>query len=140
MENQMVYVMLGEKVTLDISGYDTLVKYSVDPQNKSADEKITEFEKAGNLYTIFQNTTDGNVDIKLMDDNNKVLISFNTKEIFDRFYNYHMMKDQISVDEASFTKENDEAKIKLVVQNLNIEKMNNPPYYQAEVFILVDIK
>ena len=135
-----VYVMLGEKETLNISRYDTLVKYSLDPQNKSADEKITELEQAGKQYTLVQKTTNGKVDIKIIGENNEELISFKTQEIFDRFYNDHSMKDQITVEDATLTKENDQAKIAFVVQHLNIEKMNTPPYYYAELYILVDIK
>lgn len=140
MTNDSIYVSLGEKEALDISQYDTLVKYSVDPQNKSADEKITELTHAGKQYTLTQKTIDGKVVLKIIGENNEELINFNTKEIFDHFYNYNIMKDQISVKQATFTKENDQAKIELVVQNLNIEKMSNPPYYFAELFILVDIK
>ena len=132
--------MLGEKATLDISQYDTLVKYSLDIQNKSADGKIAEIEQAGKHYTLVQKTTEGKVDIKIIGENNEELISFRTQEIFDHFYNHNTMKDQISVEEATFTKENDQAKMAFVVQHLNIEKMNNPPYYYAELYILVDIK
>ncbi len=140
MENQSVYVMLGEKAMLNISQYDTLVKYSLDIQNKSADGKIAEIEQAGKHYTLVQKTTDDKVDIKIIGENNEELINFSTQEIFDRFYNYNTMKDQISVEEATFTKENDKAKMAFVVQHLNIEKMNNPPYYNAELYILFNIK
>lgn len=140
MENQSVYVMLGEKEALNISQYDTLVKYSLDPQNKSADEKITELKQAGKQYTLVQKTTNGIVDLKIIGENNEELISFKTEEIFDHFYNHNGMKDQISIEEATFTKENHQAKMAFVVQNLNIEKMNTPPYYFAELYILIDIK
>ena len=140
MENQSVYVMLGEKAMLDISQYDNLVKYSLDIQNKSADGTIAEIEQAGKHYTLVQKTTEDKVDIKIIGENNEELISFRTQEIFDHFYNHNTMKDQISVEEATFTKENDQAKIAFVVQHLNIEKMNNPPYYYAELYILIDIK
>ena len=140
MENQSVYVMLGEKAMLDISQYDNLVKYSLDIQNKSADGKIAEIEQAGKHYTLVQKTTEDKVDIKIIGENNEELISFRTQEIFDHFYNHNMMKDQISVEEATFTNENDKAKIAFVVQHLNIEKMNTPPYYYAELYILIDIK
>ena len=140
MENQSVYVMLGEKAMLDISQYDNLVKYSLDIQNKSADGTIAEIEQAGKHYTLVQKTTEDKVDIKIIGENNEELISFRTQEIFDHFYNHNTMKDQISVEEATFTKENDKAKIAFVVQHLNIEKMNNPPYYYAELYILIDIK
>ena len=75
-----------------------------------------------------------------MDENNKELMNYNTQEIFDRFYNHSSMKDQISIDEATFSKDNDYANMKFVVQNLNIEKMNKPVYYSAELYIFVEIK
>ena len=57
-----------------------------------------------------------------MGENNQELIRFSTREIFDKFYNYNASKGLISAEEATFSKENDLAKITIVVQNLNIEK------------------
>ena len=49
------------------------------------------------------------------------------------------MKGLISVEEATFTKENDRAKMTIVVQNLGIEKTNEQ-YNNALLFVFVQIK
>ena len=143
MENQTVYVVLDNKETMDISQYDTFSKFTLDVQNNNennANGKIADIEKSGKRYSLVQKNKDGNVDIILMGENNKELLSFRTQEIFDRFYNHNMKKELISVDEATFSKENEHAKLTFVVQNVNIEKLNNPPYYYADLYIFVDIK
>jgi len=71
--------------------------------------------------------------------NDRKLISFNTQEIFDRFSNYQSTKGQMSVKEATFTKENDQAKITIVVQSLGIDKQSKQNN-NASVFVFVQIK
>lgn len=143
LDHQTVYVILDNHATMDISQYDSFARFNLDIQNNdesNADNKIADIEKSGKRYSLVQKTTDSHVDIKLIGENNKELISFGTQEIYDRFYNYNKMKEFISAEEATFLKENSDAKMKIVVQQLNIDKMNNPPYYYAELYIFVDIK
>lgn len=142
MENQSVYVSLDNQspMTFDISQYNAFVKYTLDLQNMSIDNKIADIEKLGKHYSLVHKATDGKLDIKLMEDNHKELISFNTQEVFDHFKNRNTRKEVISVKEATFSKENEHAKMTVVVQNLNIEKVNNPPSYYAELYIFVEIK
>lgn len=73
-----------------------------------------------------------------MAENNKELIRFNTQEIFDKYDNYHATKETIPADEATFTKENDGAKITIVVQNVSIEKQYNQN--NAGIYVFIQIK
>lgn len=142
MKNQSVYVMLDTQLpmTIDISPYDTFVKFTLDLQNNNKDEKIADFEKSGKHYTLVQKTTAGKVDIHVLGENNEELISFPTQEIFDHFYNRITTKEQISVKEATFSKENSHAKLAFIVQNANIDKSQQPPYYYADLYMFVEIK
>ena len=74
-----------------------------------------------------------------MGENDEELIRFKTQEIYDKFYNYNSIKGLISVDEATFTKENDRAKMTIVVQNVGIEKPNEQNN-NALLFVFVQIK
>ena len=59
MENPSVYVMLNNQspMSIDISQYDTFIKYSLDLQNERTDNTIATFEKAGKQYTLIEETT-----------------------------------------------------------------------------------
>ncbi len=69
----------------------------------------------------------------------RTLISFKAQEIFNKFSNYNTTKGQLSAQEATFTKENDRAKITIVVQNLSIEKQDKP-FHNAQIFVFIQIK
>jgi len=106
--------------------------------DKQHNQKICVIEKDGKTYTLLKDFNKNRIDIKLKGENASDLFTFNTKEIYDKFYNYKAMKEQISVDEATFTKENDLVKLTIVVQNLNIDKQNDQ--YDALLLVFVQIK
>ena len=93
--------------------------------DQSRDEKIFDIEKEGKKYTLLRDFKEDQIDFKLMGENEQELIRFKTQEIYDKFYNYNSIKGLISVEEATFTKENDRAKMTIVVQNVGIEKQMN---------------
>ncbi|WP_413299552.1 DUF4153 domain-containing protein [Bacillus sp. 1P10SD] len=136
--NQPVYVNLDSSAPIPITGYDTFIQTDINIYDKQQNQKICVIKKDGKTYTLLKDFNKDRVDIKLKGENASDLFTFNTKEIYDKFYNYKAMKEQISVDEATFTKENDLVKITVVVQNLNIDKQNNQ--YDAFLFVFVQIK
>jgi hypothetical protein len=50
------------------------------------------------------------------------------------------VKDMITLEEATFTEENENAAMTVVVQTLNMEKSSPVGYFDANVYILVKIK
>jgi hypothetical protein len=136
--NQPVYVSLDQSAPIPITGYDLFIQTDINMYDKQHNQKICVISKDGKTYTLLKDSNKDRVDIKLKGENKSDLITFNTKEIYDKFYNYKAMKEQISVEEATFTKENDLVKITIVVQNLNIDKQNNQ--YDAFLLVFVQIK
>ncbi|MDR6123415.1 hypothetical protein QFZ87_003012 [Bacillus sp. SLBN-46] len=136
--NQPVYVSLDQSAPIPITGYDLFIPTEINMYDKQHNQKICVISKDGKTYTLLKDFNKDRVDIKLKGENESDLFTFNTKEIYDKFYNYKAMKEQISVDEATFTKENDLVKITVVVQNLNIDKQNDQ--YDAFLFVFVQIK
>lgn len=138
--NQSVYLGLEQKMPIDITGYDSFVYFNVHIPDNNVTEKICDIVKSDKNYTLAKNTTKDQCDVFLTGENNKELIRLSTKEIFDKFYNYSSGKGLISVEEATFSEENNSAKITIVVQNLNIEKSPNREFYGADVYAFVKIK
>jgi len=135
---QPVYVNLDQSAPIPITGYDTFIQTDINMYDKQHNQKICVIEKDGKTYTLLKDFNKNRIDIKLKGENASDLFTFNTKEIYDKFYNYKAMKEQISVDEATFTKENDLVKLTIVVQNLNIDKQNDQ--YDALLLVFVQIK
>ena len=138
--NQGVYLGIEQQTQIDITGYDNFVYFHVNIPDSNTNDKIWDIVKSGKNYTLTKNTTQDQCDIYLMGENKKELIRFSTREIFDKFYDYNTSKGLISVEQASFSNENDLAKITFVVQNLNIDKTPNQVYYGADIYAFVKIK
>ncbi|WP_160725475.1 DUF4153 domain-containing protein [Bacillus sp. USDA818B3_A] len=136
--NDGVYLMTEPGTTINIAGYDRFIQMELFKSDRNGEEQISEFKEAGKVYTLLKVTKGNEVDLKLMAENSRELISFPTQEIFDKFYNYTGTKETITTSEATFTKENDRAKMTIVVQNVSIEKEYNQN--NAGIYIFVQIK
>lgn len=135
---QPVYVNLNPSSPITITGYDTFVQTDINMYDKQHNQTICTIKKDGESYTLVKDFNKNRVDIKIKGEHGQDLLTFNTEELFDKFYNYQGVKEQISADEATFTKENDLVKLTIVVQNLSIEKENE--HQDAFIFVFVQIK
>lgn len=139
--NQPVFLSLEQSAPINIKGYDTFVQIDFYMNDKNKDESICEIEKDGKKYNLLRDNNKDQIILRLVGENEQELISFKTQEIYDKFYNYNsQMKGVITAEEATFTKENNRAKMAIVVQNVNIEKFNDQQYNNALVFVFVEIK
>ena len=130
--NQSVYLVLSSPLQLISQGMIPLFKRIFICLTKIEMKTIFDIEKDGKKYTLLRDFKEDQIDLTLMGENEQELIRFKTQEIYDKFYNYNSMKGLMSVEEATFTKENDNAKMTIVVQNLGIDKTNekyNNAYY-----------
>jgi hypothetical protein len=137
---QSVYLSLEQSAPITITGYDIFVQTDIYLSGQNKTEKIFDIEKQGKTYSLLRDYKEDQIDLKLMGENNQELISFETQEIYDKFYNYSSMKGLISPEEATFTKENDRAKITIVVQNVGIDKSMGQNNNNAQLFVFVQIK
>lgn len=141
-KNQYVNVNLPQGTLIDIAGYDYMVFTNIYKSDKDVIDEVMigEIDKSGKIYTLTKNISKDQNDIKLVDENKQEILSFSMKEIFDKFENFHTDNGMISADEATFTIENDQATIALVIQNLNMDNKVDKEYYGADFYVLVKIK
>jgi hypothetical protein len=137
--DQGVYLSIEQSTPITITGYDTFIQTDIYQSDQNRDDKTFEIEKGGKKYTLLKDFNEGQMDLTLMGENNRKLISFQTQKIYDKFYNYHSTEGILSTEEATFTKENDTAKITIVVQNIGIDK-SNEQYNNGLLFVFVQIK
>jgi hypothetical protein len=140
--NQSVYVSIEQQVPINISGYDTFIYSNIYfPRDKEDEnEKITDVVISGKNYTLKKNITQDQGNISLVGDHNEELISFKTREIFDEFLDFHSGKGLITVEEATFSKENERVKMTIVLQNLSLDKTSEETYYGADFYIFIQVK
>ena len=141
-ETKYVYIRLDDKAMLDIAGYEVLAETTVMlSRNHENYEVIGNINKAGKSFTLKKATTLEDCIISLFEGDDQELLSFSTKEIFEEFNERDSgAKESISIEEATFSKENEHAVITVVIKNMNFEVSPDRAYYAADVFILVKIK
>lgn len=137
--NQSINVFLISSNPIDIAEYDVFVHASIN-SDENIETKICDIEKLGNNYVLKKEKVGDIYDIILMDEDNREMVRFNTDEIFTKYRNYTVGKGELSNEEATFSTENNEAKLTVVVQNFNSNISSNQTYYYADVYILVQIK
>ncbi|NLE25546.1 MAG: DUF4153 domain-containing protein [Clostridiaceae bacterium] len=141
-ESKFVYLRLIDQAMLDIEGYEVLAETAVSiSRNIENDEVIGTINKAGKSFALKKVTVSEDCIISLFEGNEQELLSFSTKEIFEKFNDSDSsVKDTISLEEATFTKENKNASITVVIKTLNMETSPDNLYYNADILILLKIK
>lgn len=138
-ENRYSNVFLDSSIPIDIAGYDFLTNQYINfDENMTAE--ICHIEKSGNNYMLERQKAGETYDIVLLDDNKQEMIRFHTNEIFSKYQSYTADKSELAIKEATFSTENDQAKLTVVVQNANINVSINQTYYNADLYILVQFK
>lgn len=137
---EYIYVSLPHPTAIPIDGYDTLLQFDISMNQEGSKEEVTRFEKAGQSYTLVKVKTEERVKIQLLDEQNKEIIMFSSEEIYNRFFDSPSSKEFLSVEEATFTTENEKATLTIIVQSADIQKGPNYPHKGAIVFALIQIK
>lgn len=137
-----IYLVLDQQLPVDISGYDSLVNVNlnISVNNGKTTEKLCDLEKGGIKYTLNRKTEGKRTDIVLYEGENKTIISFDMAEMFKGLSGYSSGKGSITPAEATFIKENQAARLKLIVKNANIEKRQDGVSMFAELYVLVSVK
>ncbi|WML39467.1 DUF4153 domain-containing protein [Neobacillus sp. OS1-2] len=120
--NPSIYLNLAQETPITITGYDTFATIEINMAEKNREGKIFDIKKQGKTYSLLKDMQQDQWVLTLEGANNQALITFHTQKIFDKFYDYQPTAGQLSAEEATFTEENDRAKITIVVQNVGIEK------------------
>jgi hypothetical protein len=135
---EVLRLYLTERTPIDISGYDLFVETDLQRDGYGDPLKTAPLGEGG--YTIEQDNKDGIGDIIVRDKEQNELIRYSISEIFDSFIDRDSKYDEISLDEAGFSAENDKAVLYIVVQSLNYEVWENGGYQGIHAYIMVKIK
>lgn len=138
--DQYVFVSMKQPSPINITGNDFFIQLDVYSDQKVINgEEQYEIEKDGKKYLLLKEKNKDQVHIKLLDENKKEILVFKTEEIFDKFSDVKGEKF-ITAEEATFTKENGQAKISYILLNMDIQKQSSPPMKNAIGYVLIQIK
>lgn len=127
-----VYSNLNDQQAIDISGYDQMLMNYVEA---NMSDKTTVLEYNNQRYELRTTANEEAFRFSLVDDSGNILVTFDGIEMFTDLSNNDNHRE-ISVADATYTAESDQAKITLVIQNLDYYD----DHYYANFFTLIDIK
>ena len=138
-KNRYINVFMDSSIPIDIAGYDILTHTYMN-SDENADTRICEIEKSGKKYMLERQKAGETYDIILRDSNNQEMIRFHADEIFSKYQSYAADKSAMGIKEATFSTENNQVRLTVVVQDANINVSFNQTYYYADLYILVQFK
>ncbi|MGM0524389.1 MAG: hypothetical protein ACQER2_10145, partial [Bacillota bacterium] len=127
-----VYVDLNNQQAINISGYDHILMNDVEA---TMADKTTTLEHNNQRYELRTTANEETFRFSLVDDSGNALVTFDGMDMFTDLSDNENHRE-ISVDDATYTAESDQAKITLIIQNLNYYD----DHYYANFFTLIDIK
>jgi hypothetical protein len=127
-----VYVDLNDQQTINISGYDHILMNYVEA---TMADKTTTLEYNNQRYELQTTANEETFRFSLVDDSGNVLVTFDGSKMFTDLSDNENHRE-ISVDDATYTAESDQAKVTLIIQNLDYYN----DHYYANFFTLIDIK
>ena len=141
-QNSGIYLH-REPGPIPITGYDSMLHTNLYFQG--AGGEIGSFEKDGKAYRILdQMLSDGRHHIVLFGEENRELLSFDTEAILSRAMSSGEGKEIMRLPDASFTQENDLARITFVTENIYIGNYTGSTGKEKqadiEAYILIEIK
>lgn len=131
-----IHLWLNAAEPLHIGGYDYLLETYVFTGDDS--EESFAIRDGGKTYQLKKEPRDGEILLKLADENGKELIRLETGKIFEKYAGYSG-KDMLSFEEAVFAVENDEAKLSVIVKDATVDIMDSA-YDRADIYVLIKIK
>lgn len=135
--DRYINLFLPSDTSLDIDGYAVLVRTSVNA-DPTGDETISALERAGRQYTLAKADGDRFAVLRLTDSDGQELIRFDTGELFSRYSGYTGGRSALTAEQATFTAENDRARLAVVVQSTSLQLSTD--YYYADLYVMAAIK
>lgn len=121
------YAELDTNSPIDITGFDKFLKINIYSRENSSNEKVTTFNLNKNTYSINQsNDNKGNFSLSFLDDSGKSIIDIPMKEfLYKILENSGESKTMMSSESLTINAENDKIRVRLIFDNINIEKASD---------------
>ncbi|MET1247441.1 DUF4153 domain-containing protein [Sporolactobacillus sp. STCC-11] len=133
---------IGTDHAVRISGYDHLARLSISKSGGKSDFSISRMSKDGTVYQVSFDPDGRYGAIQITDSRERVLLSAPLAPMIHHVERSKKTEgsDTVAVDQMSFEKENDKAKIKVVFQSFTIEGASDTTSFNAMVYVFTSIK
>ena len=139
---QSAYLDWGRNPIVNIDGYDRMIHMYINSQQVGMDsEKEIPIEIKGISYSLIKQLDGDYVTITLLDENDEELIRFDTEEVFTSILesygvNYEGNNNELTVEKATFTQENDQVKMTILANSIDAYDSQ----YNADIYVFLKVK
>lgn len=133
-----ISVSVDASQPVDIAGYDLLTRVGI--SEGQTDFKLCSLDHLGSRYTLRRERAGDMADIVLTDGKGGEVIRFHIDDIFARYAGFTAEKSELSMEDATFSAENDRVKLTLIVQNANMQSSDaavDDSYYYVDFYALI---
>jgi hypothetical protein len=128
-----------KREAIPVAGYDFILQTGL--YNNNSSSEIGNFEKNKLVYSLSnENKNDSSWDIVLKDEKNKELLRYSIQALFAEFEGRSGNDTELTTEEATFTLENENAVLTLIIERININEWQEGKEQSVELYILVRIK
>lgn len=133
--NQSYYATIDWKGSplFSIEDYDKMIVFS---QYNSPTLSAIDFKVGDSTYGIVSKNEDNTTNLSLINEQNNTLITIDLQETIDQVAASAQTKNVITLEEATITTENEEAKMNIVFTSIDIYDNQ----YNSEFYLFIDIK
>lgn len=134
-----IYLSLEANKPIEVSGYDFIIQtYIGKPEINEV--TISTMQKNGKTYTLSMLTQGSDYKLMLKAEDGTELVSFDSKEIFNKYTGYTPETHELTMEEATLTAESNLAKLTIITQYVSISQTPEQTYYDANFYVLISIK
>lgn len=136
---QYVNVYIDRSDMIPITGYDIFAQVSI-PSFDMANGTNYTFSLNGKTYMLSTEDASNKDIILVKEETGQELGRFDTGDIFSRYAAYPTDKNKLTLDEATFTVENDRVELKIIVLNAGFTKTPVVQDQNAQLYVFIKMK
>ena len=134
-----IYVSRDTAQPVAIDGYDVMIHTLIGPE-KTQDTSVKDITYEGKTYYLDKAESKDGYVLILRDDKKTEILRFDTSEMFEKYTGYVTNNTALTNDQASFVAESENAKMLILVQELNISADQSQTYKYANLDVLLQFK
>lgn len=142
-EPRYVYAMLDTNSPIDILGFETMFKINIFNDTSTKEQKVGTFTIDNKNFIIKQKSDEsGELTLIITDEKNNEVIEISTRDLFIRITDkQYEPKSVLPPEDLTIKAENDNIKIKIIFENINIERPSNEKIWSnGSAFFLINMK
>lgn len=134
-----IYVSRDTAQPVSIDGYDVMIHTLIGPE-KTQDTSVKDITYAGKTYSLEKAESKDGYVLILRDDKKTEILRFDTSEMFEKYAGYVTNNMALTNDQTTFMAESENAKMFILVQELNISSDQYQTYKYADLDVFLQFR